>query len=621
MYKYSLFIITFLISSSFLLAQSKIDSLTSVLAKTTEKTERLTVLSNLTNELIRNNKATQEKYLQDYLQLAQELNKFDLMASKSRFLIQWYIENGQTDTAQQLCDSLLNFKEKFTKESSEGHLLLKRAATYYDKDQLNAAVADYKRSAELFLQSGDSLFAADALFFGGQAMVDKNDFLEAIENYKNAEQLYETLDDQQYALLVGAELTSLYSNNGFIEKSIQERARLIEKARKNKDYVSLGQLLGQNVASYSKLKDYDKMEAILSEMTKNGDSLKVPYYKTYNALFVLNYQLVLAAEKGDIPAATQYMTQLEAKTKENVSPYLKTDVLSAKAAYYELIGDEKALVKTLTTLANIQDTRRVNAQTEAREKLAVILSKRGQYEEVARLYALNAKVKDSVYKAQKTNAFLYHQAEFENEKRLRELSEKEAEIKRLESEQELADSRRNSLIIILIIIFVAIALFIYFRNRQKLKEQAYKNILLNNKIASKTEEINELLTETIHHIKSKERIAEDLQKLSTEEGSMSLKSIIADLKASKADDAKLMLIKQNIEKVNYEFIKNLKAKHPKLTKTDVEICSLFRIGLSRREVASLRNTSMEAVKSSRARLKKKLELSTRDNLDIYLKNL
>ena len=163
--------------------------------------------------------------------------------------------------------------------------------------------------------------------------------------------------------------------------------------------------------------------------------------------------------------------------------------------------------------------------------------------------------------------------------------------------------------------------FFYLRNRQRVKEHAYQNILLNNKVASKTEEINELLTETIQHIKSKERIAENLQKLSSEGEGITLRSIIADLKASKADHAKLILIKQNIEQVNFEFIKKIKSLHPNLTKTDIEICSFIRIGLSRKEVANLRNTSLEAVKSSRFRIKKKLNLGAEDNLDNYVNSL
>lgn len=190
-----------------------------------------------------------------------------------------------------------------------------------------------------------------------------------------------------------------------------------------------------------------------------------------------------------------------------------------------------------------------------------------------------------------------------------------------ESELKRKANTRFWLMVSGLLVVLGIIVFVYIRNRQKVKEQAYQNILLNKKVATKTEEINELLNETIQHIKSKEKIAENLQKLSKQEGDITLKSIIADINASKADNNKLILIKDNIEKVNYEFIKRLKQAHPQLTKTDIEICSFIRIGLSRKEVANLRNTSLEAVKSTRFRLKKKLELTSYTSLDNYINSL
>ncbi len=197
------------------------------------------------------------------------------------------------------------------------------------------------------------------------------------------------------------------------------------------------------------------------------------------------------------------------------------------------------------------------------------------------------------------------------------------EEQRIRSEMELnhrANTRFWTVVIGVLIIFGIVG-FLFLRNRQRIKEQAYQNILLNKKVATKTEEINELLTETIQHIKSKERLAENLQKLSQEKEGITLKSIIADLKASKADNAKLILIKQNIEQVNFKFLKKLKTTHPLLTKTDMEICSFIRIGLSRKEIANLRNTSLEAVKSSRFRIKKKLQLNVSEDLDTYINSL
>ena len=381
------------------------------------------------------------------------------------------------------------------------------------------------------------------------------------------------------------------------------------------------QLLGQNVVAYYSKRNFEKMNGYLNAMDALEDSVTDPYSKFYYDRFKANYRLLLACGMGELSQAKIMYARLDSLETARSTPYLKIDILTAKAAYYEIFENQLAMITSLEEIAAIEGTNQFEAQIQARDKLATLYAEQGRISKVAELLERNTHIKDSIYEIQKNNTFLYYQAAFENEKRLNELSEQDARIELLESEKKLVENKRNSLIALLSLAFLAIGLIIYFRNRQKIKEQAYQNILLNNKIANKTEEINVLLNETIQYIKSKERIAENLQKLSNENEGITLKSIIADLKASKADNTKLMLIKQNIEQVNFEFIKKLKTAHPELTKTDVEICSLIRIGLNRKEVANLRNTSLEAVKSSRFRIKKKLGLTPEASLDEYINTL
>ncbi|WP_298510826.1 tetratricopeptide repeat protein [uncultured Kordia sp.] len=599
-------------------SQSKIDSLKTVLEKTTDDLKKITVLDDLTQELVRNNNAEQESYLKAYLTLAKNLKEFDLMASKSRFLIQFYIYKDQATKAKKWCDSILHFKPFFKKESSEAHVLLKRAAIFYDQENYEEAIKDYDKATVLFMASKDSIFAADALFFKGQAASDNNQFLEALDSYKEASSLYELLGDQQYAILAGAELTSLYNKNGFIEKSITIRERLIKKARNDKDYISLAQLIGQNINSYYKLGDYEKMKVNIDAFILIKDSSDSQSLKEYSKSFATIYKLFYACGKKDKTTAKELMDALLLiSDSDNVSKYIQNDILEAKAAYYQLIENEEKLIPVLQSLVASTNTNRLNSQIKARSKLADIYKKNGQYLKSIELKDYNKKLSDSMNSAQKNNRFLFYQSQFEAERKQRELLEKDAKIQQLQIET----TKRNTLIVAIVSIFMIAIAYFYLRNRQKIKEQAYQNILLNNKVATKTEEINELLTETIQHIKSKERIAENLQKLSNEKEGITLKSIIADLKANKADNAKLLLIKQNIEQVNFEFIKKLKELHPELSKTDIEICSLARIGLSRKEIANLRNTSIDAVKMSRIRIKKKLNLTTEQGLDDYINSL
>lgn len=62
------------------------------------------------------------------------------------------------------------------------------------------------------------------------------------------------------------------------------------------------------------------------------------------------------------------------------------------------------------------------------------------------------------------------------------------------------------------------------------------------------------------------------------------------------------------------FINKLRANYPNLTKNDLRLCSLLRMDLSTKEIASLLNVSIRAVEQSRYRLKKRIGLSKGENL-------
>lgn len=138
-------------------------------------------------------------------------------------------------------------------------------------------------------------------------------------------------------------------------------------------------------------------------------------------------------------------------------------------------------------------------------------------------------------------------------------------------------------------------------------------------VSNKTKEVTQLMSETIQHLKSKEKIVEKLKSLPAEDNNIIIKKIVLDLQSEKIDNTKALLLKQNIEKLNLEFIQLLKVKHPFLTKTDIEICMLIKHGLSNKEIANLRHTTQDAVKKSRQRLRIKLNIE--ESIDDYLKTL
>ncbi|WP_272149198.1 7TM diverse intracellular signaling domain-containing protein [Tenacibaculum aiptasiae] len=176
--------------------------------------------------------------------------------------------------------------------------------------------------------------------------------------------------------------------------------------------------------------------------------------------------------------------------------------------------------------------------------------------------------------------------------------------------------------------FLAFVFFQVIINKKIQKKRELDLINLSNsveelsvKIDKKQEEISELKSESYKQIRSKEILVENLKKLASKDESISIQNIIIDIKSELLENAQLVKIKSELEVINDNFFERLNDKHPSLTKTDLEICSMIRMGLKRKEIASIRNTSLEAVKSSRFRLKKKLNLSKEEDLDLYIKSL
>jgi hypothetical protein len=94
-----------------------------------------------------------------------------------------------------------------------------------------------------------------------------------------------------------------------------------------------------------------------------------------------------------------------------------------------------------------------------------------------------------------------------------------------------------------------------------------------------------------------------------------IKEISTEMLTQLSSDKKTGLIKENVSQINKEFYDKLLQLFPDLTKSELELCGLFRLNMSNKEIGVLKNISPESVKMSRYRLRKKLGLKPED--DIY----
>lgn len=67
------------------------------------------------------------------------------------------------------------------------------------------------------------------------------------------------------------------------------------------------------------------------------------------------------------------------------------------------------------------------------------------------------------------------------------------------------------------------------------------------------------------------------------------------------------------------FVSRLRGLCDSLTKHDLEICCLMKLGLSHEELSSIFNTTSDSVTRAKTRLKKRLSLSSNDDLELFLR--
>ena len=86
-------------------------------------------------------------------------------------------------------------------------------------------------------------------------------------------------------------------------------------------------------------------------------------------------------------------------------------------------------------------------------------------------------------------------------------------------------------------------------------------------------------------------------------------------------DKSLHELQENISEINHSFFENLESNHPELTKTEKYVCGLLRLDLSNKEIAILKEVSVDSITVYKSRLRKKMNLEQRTNLTKYLRSL
>lgn len=146
-----------------------------------------------------------------------------------------------------------------------------------------------------------------------------------------------------------------------------------------------------------------------------------------------------------------------------------------------------------------------------------------------------------------------------------------------------------------------------------------KNEKLENDILLKTKELADTSMHLVERNEALLKVKEELQKLYKKtEGNHDIKKTLHLLHDIEKNNTNWEKFAGHFDEVSNDFIKKIKYKFPKLTKTDLKICTYLQLNLSSKEIAQLMNISVRGVEIHRYRLRKKLNLDSTQSLNAFL---
>ena len=111
-----------------------------------------------------------------------------------------------------------------------------------------------------------------------------------------------------------------------------------------------------------------------------------------------------------------------------------------------------------------------------------------------------------------------------------------------------------------------------------------------------------------------------IAKKSTEEVSKELNRLVHDIEENLSSDEDWEHFQHHFDNVHGDFSRRFRSAYPVLSPQDMKLSAYLRMNLSTKEIAHLLNISVRGVEISRYRLRKKLQLDRKLNLQEYILN-
>ncbi|MDH7448122.1 tetratricopeptide repeat protein [Aquimarina sp. 2201CG14-23] len=458
----------------------------------------------------------------------------------------------------------------------------------------------------------------------------KANYPEAIRYYVKALQFYEQEHNDSKIADVYHNMALVYRYQKQHLKAINNYKKAIFLKQKVKDTHGLG-------AAYNML-------GVSYRQNKQLDSALICYQKAEGFFTMIDSKEDLHGVYGNLAVLygvqKRYDQSIPLK-KTNLKYYKKIGKrLSICVEYYNLSDDYKGMKDWENSLKYADSSLQVALEEGFEERISVayrrksfVNSKMGDFEDAYQNYRKFNRASDEIFNLENAKKIQALELNYKFQKEKQADSLQFARQKReVELKAEAENSQKKLYLILLLISLLGAGTvgWLLRRNHQqrtKMAQMKHENEKksLEKKIETKEEDIKKLIADNTMRLTFKEELLDKIKKevVDTEPGEISkaVQSLTAQLKRQITTERKLSGLQEKIDQANKDFDQKLQKSYPELTKGERELCALLRLNLSIKEIMTIRNVSVDSVKSMRRRIRKKMNVPEGKELEQFIQEL
>jgi DNA-binding CsgD family transcriptional regulator len=524
-------------------------------------------------------------------------------------------------------DSILIKLKTGLNDSSNKHEKIKALIDIgkYEIDRKFNNSKKYFLDAQKIIEScGDDHQSDMGVIFTQLGVINRREsnYGDALNFYFKAKEIYQQLKDTSKYAEVIHNTALLYRFQDQDKKAIINYKVSLDLSKKMRDTFNMAATYNMMGVSYRRL--------------NNIDSAFICYKQARNYFNYLKREEDIRGVDNNL--ATLYATQKKYSKSlpiklNNLNYYKKIGNKSSMIiGYYNVSKDFSGLNKHKYAIKYADSSLTIakelgfrNRISKAHLRKSAIYRDVKDFENAYRSYRSFKKYSDSIFSINSIQKI----KEFEL-KRDFEIEKREVEIN---TKEQKARNQFYFFFLTLLLVLGSLITFLMRRNYKgkikyvaaKLEKEKFRKELLNEKVKVSEAELKWLIADNQMRKTYLSQFYDTLKIDYSENDINNIKEYIKNLrfklKQQINTEDKLSAIQSKINETNKGFESLLISNYPSLTKSEREVSYLLRINLSIKEMASIRNTTIDSIKSIRYRIRKKLAIPKGMELESFIKKI